>query len=131
MTTEPATTISYRCRGVSSDCMPVDAWAELSLDATSGLISARLDEAWSATVQRIYKNYAIYAQAAGAEQLVFDQRSGASASRSTQIVDRALAPRLQSLRGRCLDVGCGNGAFLRAFGARFPEWKLEGTEFDE
>jgi SAM-dependent methyltransferase len=33
-------------------------------------------------------------------------------------------------RGNLLDVGCGNGGFLRAFRARNPRWRLCGTEFD-
>jgi SAM-dependent methyltransferase len=30
-----------------------------------------------------------------------------------------------------LDVGCGNGATLRAFGQMAPGWTKAGTEFDE
>ncbi|NQT23622.1 MAG: methyltransferase domain-containing protein, partial [Candidatus Omnitrophica bacterium] len=29
-----------------------------------------------------------------------------------------------------LDVGCGNGGFLRALRVQFPRWGLSGTEFD-
>jgi SAM-dependent methyltransferase len=29
-----------------------------------------------------------------------------------------------------LDVGCGNGGFLRAFHEKYPQWRLYGTEFD-
>ena len=29
-----------------------------------------------------------------------------------------------------LDIGCGNGAFLRAFGRAFPQWELAGTELN-
>ena len=126
----PMTVAPYRCLGVSSDCMPVDARVELAPDPASGLISANLTPEWESKVKHIYENYAIYTQAAGAEQLVFDQRSGAGASRSSQIVERALVPHVRAPRGRCLDIGCGNGALLRAFAARFPGWSLEGTEFD-
>jgi hypothetical protein len=30
-----------------------------------------------------------------------------------------------------LDIGCGNGALFRAFGALFPGWALSGTERDD
>jgi len=33
--------------------------------------------------------------------------------------------------GRLLDVGCGNGAFLRASSAALPSWSLAGTELGE
>jgi len=33
-------------------------------------------------------------------------------------------------RGSLLDVGCGNGGFLRAFHEKYPHWRLYGTEFD-
>jgi SAM-dependent methyltransferase len=34
------------------------------------------------------------------------------------------------MRGEVLDVGCGNGGFLRALRGEFSRWELSGTEFD-
>ena len=33
--------------------------------------------------------------------------------------------------GRLLDIGCGNGAFLRAFARAMPRWTLVGTELSD
>jgi SAM-dependent methyltransferase len=30
-----------------------------------------------------------------------------------------------------MDIGCGNGAFLRSFGSVFPNWDMEGLEWDD
>jgi SAM-dependent methyltransferase len=34
-------------------------------------------------------------------------------------------------RGSALDIGCGNGAFLRAFHEAFPHWQIVGAEINE
>jgi SAM-dependent methyltransferase len=61
---------------------------------------------------------------------VFDQATGAAATRSDRLVAQ-LAERLALPgRGRWLDVGCGNGGFLGSFARRFPGWTLAGTEYD-
>ena len=80
-----------------------------------GATQKLVDDAWRKDVVRIYEGYAIYHQGAGAEQAVFDQGSGAAQSRSERIVGRLGGVLDLPESGRLLDIGCGNGAFLRAF----------------
>lgn len=61
---------------------------------------------------------------------MFQATSGFSASRSAQLMERFHRCVALSRRGRFLDIGCGNGATLRAFGDLRPEWVKLGTEFD-
>jgi hypothetical protein len=62
--------------------------------------------------------------------MVFDGRAGAI--RRSELLARHLdGTGLLPANGRCLDFGCGRGAFLRAFGSVRPRWKLSGLELDE
>jgi SAM-dependent methyltransferase len=90
-----------------------------------------VDGQWQAECRDIYQSYAIYAQGGGAEQRVFDSSSGASASRSDQLLDRLVKVADIGEQGRLIDIGCGNGGFLRSFSRRHPGWRLSGSEFDE
>jgi SAM-dependent methyltransferase len=117
-------------RRVTSDCRPWPAGGRLGVCRRCGAVQKPADDAFLADIDAIYRAYTIYHQAAGAEQAVFEQSSGLPASRSVRLLetfrDRA---HLGSL-GRMLDVGCGNGATIRAFGQVAPRWTKVGTEFD-
>jgi 2-polyprenyl-3-methyl-5-hydroxy-6-metoxy-1,4-benzoquinol methylase len=87
-----------------------------------------LDAAWHEQARHIYADYTIYHQAQGAEQNVFDARTGQPSTRSTRLVRRWRTEMALAERGRLLDIGCGNGALLRAFSTTFPGWSLAGVE---
>jgi SAM-dependent methyltransferase len=62
---------------------------------------------------------------------VFELNSGHSSARSDRLLDRVgQLPGFPSA-GRLLDIGCGNGGFLRSFSRFFPGWKLAGSEWDD
>jgi SAM-dependent methyltransferase len=50
--------------------------------------------------------------------------------RSRRLVDAMLQCVSLPQTGRALDIGCGNGGFLRALSAARPGWSLAGTELD-
>jgi len=117
-------------RRVTSDCRAWPAGGRLGVCRACGAVQKPADAKFLAEIDDIYRTYTIYHQAAGAEQAVFEQSSGLPASRSVRLLetfrDRAgLKP-----TGRMLDVGCGNGATIRAFGQVAPGWTKAGTEFD-
>ena len=117
-------------RRVTSDCRAWPAGGRLGVCRGCGAVQKPADDAFLADIDAIYTTYTIYHQGAGAEQAVFEQSSGLPASRSVRLLetfrDRAgLKP-----TGRMLDVGCGNGATIRAFGQVAPGWTKAGTEFD-
>jgi SAM-dependent methyltransferase len=115
---------------VTSDCQPWPAGGVIGTCMECGAVQKIVDAAWRDEIQRIYGAYAIYHQGGGAEQAVFDQ-SGASESRSARLVGRLSGAVEVPVSGRLLDIGCGNGAFLRAFAARHPSWRLTGTELGD
>ena len=121
---------SERFRRVTSDCKPWPPGGLLSWCEACATVQAVITPRWTEDADLIYRGYEVYHQGGGAEQAVFDA-AGAGLSRSSRLVDRLAAASLLPPAGRILDVGCGNGAFLRAFGAAHPDWSLFGAEYDE
>jgi SAM-dependent methyltransferase len=116
---------------VTSDCRPWPAGGRLAACRACGVLQKPQDPRWDADCRAIYADYLLYPQGGGAEQAVFDLASGAAAARSDRLLDRILAGRSLLPAGRILDVGCGNGEFLRAFHRRAPGWRLNGTELHD
>lgn len=117
-------------RRVTSDCRAWPAGGRIGVCRSCGAVQKPADDAFLAEIDDIYRSYAIYHQAAGAEQAVFEQSSGLPASRSVKLLDAFRQSVNLQPAGRMLDVGCGNGATLRAFGRVAPGWTKAGTEFD-
>lgn len=123
--------VEYReLRRVTSDCRAWPAGGRIGVCRACGAVQKPADGAFLAEIDDIYRTYAIYHQAAGAEQAVFEQSSGLPASRSVRLLDTFRRHANLESSGRMLDVGCGNGATLRAFGQVAPGWTKAGTEFD-
>lgn len=119
-----------RLRRVTSDCRPWPEGGAIGTCDVCGATQKLLNDEWRDEARRIYSGYAIYHQAAGAEQAVFDA-SGAAQARSHRIVGRLSDVIDLPASGRLLDIGCGNGAFLRAFAGSRPGWRLTGTEVSD
>jgi trans-aconitate methyltransferase len=94
-------------------------------------VQKRTDAEWLREIEAIYAGYAIYHQSGGAEQAVFDSAMGRPSPRSMRLLGRLTARFPLNDTGRLLDVGCGNGALLRAFSAIAPNWALAGTEWSD
>jgi SAM-dependent methyltransferase len=118
-------------RRITSDCRPWPAGGRLCGCPACGTVQKIVDDAWTREVAELYAGYAIYDQAAGAEQAVFDQATGAATSRSTRLLAALRKTVDLPVKGRMLDVGCGNGAMLRAFSEAMPCWSLAGTEIGD
>jgi len=91
-------------------------------------VQAVVDDAWRRDAAEIYRGYSIYHQSGGVEQAVFQQATGQSRTRSETILETLSRQVPLPAAGRWLDVGCGNGATLRACSRFLPQWKLCGTE---
>ncbi len=118
-------------RRVTSDCKPWPAGGQLASCRACGCDQAVIDETWRADADAIYAGYSIYHQSAGAEQAVFDRATGEATHRSARLVRHLLATGSVPECGRLGDVGCGNGAFLRAFSEKKPGWSLVGSEVND
>ena len=115
-------------RRITSDCRPWPSGGRLCACLNCGGVQKLVDESWNREVEELYAGYAIYDQAEGAEQAVFDQSSGEASSRSLRLLTALRDSIALPAQGRMLDVGCGNGAMLRTFGTALPGWSLAGTE---
>jgi SAM-dependent methyltransferase len=117
-----------RLSRVTSDCRSWPAGGSLVHCSACGLVQAPVTDEWRRDCRRIYQQYSIYHQGAGREPRAFNGMNGKGHPRSEAIVRALAAMGALPDRGRLLDVGCGNGAFLRAFGAAAPGWRLNGLE---
>ncbi|GAC1313685.1 MAG: hypothetical protein NVSMB2_01970 [Chloroflexota bacterium] len=118
-------------RGVTSDSQPWPAGARLVTCQQCGSVQKVTDSTWQEEVARIYSRYAIYYQSGGLEQAVFDQSSGSAAPRSVRLLEHLIATARLPATGRLLDIGCGNGALLRAAARFLSGWTFVGTELDD
>ena len=116
---------------VTSDCKPWPPGGELGCCTHCGAAQAVISPQWAADARAIYEAYAIYHQSGGIEQSVFDAVTGAPLSRSARLVQRLKSELPLPPAGRLLDVGCGNGATLRAVSAALPAWSLAGNEVND
>jgi len=117
-------------KGVTSDCRIWHEEAEMVVCAKCHAIQARINDSWRRQTEAIYKNYNTYAAAGGNEQNVMDMAGEAVAARSRILVDWLSDVGEGGKSGDLLDVGCGRGAFLKAYGEAYAGWKLHGSEFD-
>ena len=115
---------------VTSDCKPWPAGGQMGLCEACGLVQAVTDKRWEKESREIYTSYEIYHQSGGIEQTVFNPATGKGRARSDAIVEGLLKTAKLPESGRLLDIGCGNGAFLRACSRSLPGWVFCGSEFD-
>ena len=113
---------------VTSDSKPWPPGGHLGVCAHCGSVQKFVDEQWKSEIASIYADYTIYFQAGGAEQAVFLGDAAEPVARSEWLAQQVIAHTSLSATGRLLDVGCGNGALLRAFSRAMPGWTLAGTE---
>lgn len=118
-------------RRVTSDCKPWPSGGWLFACRSCGCIQKEMDDTWRDEAEAILRDYAIYHQGGGAEQAVFEERSGKASPRSARLLQRLFSRVELGESGRLLDIGCGNGALLRSFGGLKPSWSMAGTELGD
>lgn len=115
---------------VTSDCRPWLKGGHLCICKQCSTVQKPVTNQWLDDVNEIYSRYEMYSQTDGLEQRTFDKSSGISEVRSKKIVSWLSDYSLPST-GTLLDIGCGNGAFLKAFSYVYPNYELAGLELDE
>lgn len=115
---------------VASDCQPVQESLMLGACSSCGLMQKDTGAVWQACCDAIYKNYKIYHQGSGHEQKVKSAAGEDFTSRSNLLVGFLKKFIGERADGDAVDVGCGNGAFLKAFAQSFPQWNLYGSEIN-
>ena len=115
---------------VTSDCRPWRGENRLACCSACGVVQKPVSNAWLEEIRDIYAAYAVYEQGGGAEQASFDVATGGAMARSQRIVAWLDKQARLPETGALLDIGCGNGAFLRAYGHSNPGWRMTGLELD-
>lgn len=115
---------------ITSDCRPWQSDGSLAVCSGCGAVQKPVTENWICETHKIYAGYDVYSQSGGVEQESFDQSTGSSLARSRKIVDWLKCNGALPETGALLDIGCGNGVFLRAFGQSNPRWSMQGLELD-
>jgi ubiquinone/menaquinone biosynthesis C-methylase UbiE len=116
---------------VTSDCKPWQSGGRLGWCQDCGFPQTLIDHAWQAEVQLIYDNFTVYHQSSGQEQSVFDTATGLPSLRSDYLLQKMSLELDVDSVGHLLDVGSGNGNFLRAFHRIRPNWSLSASEWDD
>ena len=115
---------------VTSDCRPWPSKGELAVCTKCFIVQKPKSVKWVNEINDIYKGYQIYLQGNGVEQSTFDPTSGASLARSQKILSWIKGLSIPT-NGKLLDVGCGNGSFMKAFNHEYPNWEMTGLELDD
>lgn len=115
---------------VTSDCRSWRGENRLACCSACGVVQKPVSNVWLEEIRDIYAAYAVYEQGGGAEQASFDASTGDAMARSQRIVAWLDKQGLLPKTGALLDIGCGNGAFLQAYGAANPGWRMTGLELD-
>jgi SAM-dependent methyltransferase len=114
---------------VTSDCKPWPAGGRKACCRQCGTVQVVLDAAWKKDCHDIYSTYSVYHQGGGSEQAVFDAAAQGT-PRSRRLLEKVTAAASLPPRGRALDIGCGNGNFIRSFAEVQPDWRLNGAEYN-
>jgi len=115
---------------VTSDCRPWRGENRLACCSACGVVQKPVSNAWLEEISDIYSAYAVYEQGGGAEQANFDAATGGAIARSQRTVAWLDKQGRLPETGALLDIGCGNGSFLQAYGHTNPGWRMTGLELD-
>lgn len=115
---------------VTSDCKPFPPGGELSVCRSCGALFKRPSDKFIAEIGEIYRAYDVYYQGGGVEQLVLDGDTGSQMRRSELLCRELAKSQILPTDAKAIDIGCGNGGFVRGLSGKFPGWSLYGLELD-
>jgi SAM-dependent methyltransferase len=113
---------------VGSDCTPTSGSVRIGVCQACGLLQKDISPSWSELCAKIYGSYRIYHQGAGHEQKARGTDGSQFKPRSELIIDFLCNARKLPQAASALDIGSGNGPFLRALWNRLPGWSLTGAD---
>lgn len=122
----PLVPVPHRHAGVTSDCKPWPRAGTWAICPGCGHVQKLLDEEWYQDICNIYREYEMYPLSDGQEQVVFEEAT--PMPRTLRLIENLRSEIPLGVKGRLLDIGCGNGSILRTFHDLYPGWSLCGYE---
>ena len=116
-----------KLKRVTSDCRPISGVGRLFECCLCQLIQKVMDADLELELTTIYETYQTYQN--GIEPLTFS--SGIGEVRTEKIYKEISCHIGQSTHGLMVDVGCGDGSFLRVFKQQRPSWDLYGFDLNK
>ena len=113
---------------VTSDCKNSKLKLDIFQCLQCGLVQKQIDEFFHNESRRIYDEYEAYHQAGGKDQKIYQSNNHGDRS---QLIYQSLKNFIFSDRGNLLEIGCGNGNFLRNFQESNKYWNLWGSELND
>lgn len=95
------------------------------------IISKNLTPSWHENVAHIYKNYSIYTESKGAEKICFGADDKQKLTRSETLIKFLESSCLLQPKSHLLDIGTGNGVFLRAISEKRPDFSLFAQDLND
>lgn len=115
---------------VTSDCKNWPSGGKLLICRNCSTVQKEINAKWYEEVKKIYEQYDIYNQSSGLEQKTYDYSLHSLRSRSEKILSYVIKNISLPESGCILDIGCGNGAFLKSASKLLPIWSLSGSEIN-
>ena len=116
---------------VTSDCKPFKDGGHLWECSNCSFVFKNIDNKFLSEISNIYTDYDVYYQGGGSEQIVFSEKFQCHLTRSDIICKNLLLMDFLAKNGEFIDVGCGNGKFLKSFNKYFDKWSLYGLEIHD
>lgn len=115
---------------ITSDCKNWPKGGKLLICRNCSIVQKEINARWYRDVKKIYEQYDIYNQSNGLEQKTYDYSLNSLRSRSEKVLSYVIKNISLPESGCILDIGCGNGAFLKSASKLLPNWILSGSEFN-
>lgn len=119
-----------RLARTTSDCKPWPSGGRIGVCQTCGVVQKCIDELWQSETKQIYAHYNIYHQSpTQQEQPIYIATEKAWLPRSEAVLTKFLNfSSLQKASGQAMDIGCGNGATLKAMAKILPHYLHYGFD---
>jgi len=115
-------------RMVGSDSSIARGTSAIGQCAACGLVQKPVTDRWTAEVGEIYANYDMTQSIEGVVQRIYDARTGGSVARVDAIASRVTGLLPPDVPATVLDVGTGNGDFVRSIRAARPGTAVDALE---
>jgi len=110
--------------GITSDCKPWPVAMKPSMCPKCGHVQKRRSKEWLSEAEAIYAGYTINQD----QKLI---SIDGSIPRKETVLSVFLENQELPVKGKLLDVGCGNGNFFPFFNKVRPDWDIYGCEYNK